>query len=127
MPGLTIDPRRGIVFAAVARLTAILLSLCFAALGSGALEHVHNADHAREDAARAAAVGNRGQSSPAAPVHNDSNCPTHAQLHLPMLAAGWLPLLICLGVFVAFLTLLAPAMAATRVPARLDCRGPPSC
>jgi hypothetical protein len=109
----------------VRALTATLLALCFAALSSGALEHLHNAAHAREDAAMPARGGP--DSPTPAPPHNDSNCPTHAQLHLPLLAAGWVPLLICLGLFVAFLTLLAPALPAGHAPARLDCRGPPSC
>ena len=41
------------------------------------------------------------------------------------LSVGWVPLLICLGLFVAFLTLLTPQLASQRVAIRIDCRGPP--
>jgi hypothetical protein len=33
--------------------------------------------------------------------------------------------LVCLGLLVAFLTLLAPAMTPQRIALRIDCRGPP--
>ena len=62
-----------------------------------------------------------------APVHDESNCPVHAQLHLPFIAGGWVPLLVCLGLFVAFLTLLPASLVSHRPPLRPDCRGPPSC
>lgn len=42
-----------------------------------------------------------------------------------MLNAGWTPLLVYLGLFIAFLTLLAERPAAVRLLTRLDCRGPP--
>jgi len=37
------------------------------------------------------------------------------------------PLLVQLGLFVAFLTLLATPVTRLRLPARIDCRGSPSC
>ena len=39
---------------------------------------------------------------------------------------GVTPLLICLGLFVAFLTMLASQPAIQRFFTRLDCRGPPA-
>ena len=98
----------------------------FIALGSGGVEYAHNAEHAREDAAIAVT---RGHSTPGAPlpVHNDSNCPVHAQLHAPAVSQPVITLLIFAGLLVAFLTQLATPLISLRIPARIDCRGPPSC
>lgn len=115
------------------RVAAILLSVAFLALGTGALEYLHNLDHKREDAQRATAtaagVSQAGSHShhDHAPLHTDTNCETHAQLHMPTLSMGWVPLLVCLGLFVAFLTLLASEPVSHRPLLRLDCRGPPAC
>jgi hypothetical protein len=112
------------------RLPAIFLLVAFLALGTGALEYLHNLDHQREDA-RLAGAGVNHSDSPAhrnhAPIHNDTNCETHAQLHMPTIAAGWMPLLVFAGLFVAFLTLLAADPVSHRPLPRLDCRGPPAC
>jgi hypothetical protein len=105
----------------------ILLLLAFGALGTGALEYLHNAEHRREDAREAAAAVAAGRPVKPQPLHDESNCDLHAQLHVPLLAAGWVPLLVCLGLFVAFLTLLAPPLVSQRPLLRLDCRGPPAC
>jgi len=56
---------------------------------------------------------------------SDDDCALCAQLHLPTLSAGWVPLLVCLGLFVAFVTLLTPPLISQRVLVRLGCRGPP--
>ena len=109
------------------RLSAIFLACWFVALGSGALAALHDLQHDREDAAIAAADRAAGRPERDAPQHDESNCPVHAQLHLPFIAAGWVPLLVCLGLFVAFLTLLPAPGVSYRSPVRLDCRGPPSC
>lgn len=112
------------------RLASILLLLWFAALGTGVLEYVHNLQHEADDARAAAMLAPTrspiGQHAPVAPVHDDTNCPIHAQLHMPLLTAGWVPLLVCLGLFVAFLTVLASPLVSHRCPARIDCRGPPA-
>jgi hypothetical protein len=110
----------------VNRLAASILVLCYLALGSGAVERWHNARHAVEDATAVAAATKAGLPAPAIPTHNDSNCQTHAQIHLSTMVIGWVQLLILLGVFVAFLTLL-PVKAAGVVPHfALTCRGPPA-
>src|SRR4051794_28717963 len=101
---------------AVLRFAAILISLCFLAIGTGAAEFAHNAQHTREDAAAQKSSGN-------APIHNDANCAVHAQLHMPVLAGGWVPLLICLGLFIAFLTELPPAFIPRPTFTCIDCRG----
>src|SRR5436305_4151533 len=94
---------------------SFLLIAVFAMLGSGLAEHWHNLEHAREDASLiASALGSERGSSHLPPNHNDSNCPTHAQLHLQILPAGWVPALVCVGVFVAFLTMLTPPLVSQR-------------
>jgi hypothetical protein len=109
------------------RLASILLLLCFAALGTGTLEYLHNLQHAREDAAEAAVAKAAGlPDTPAPAPHNESNCDVHAQLHVPLMTAAWVPLLVLLGLFVAFLTQLAPVPPVQELPSRLACRGPPA-
>jgi hypothetical protein len=98
----------------------------FISLGSGLVEYAHNAEHAREDAAIAAARGHSDPSTPL-PIHDDSNCPVHAQLHAPAVSQPVVTLLIFTGLLVAFITQLAPPLISLRIPARIDCRGPPSC
>ena len=102
------------------------MMLCYVALGSGAAEYWHNAEHAAEDAAAAVMARDSGAPLDHSPIHDESNCPIHAQLHLAGLAVGWVPLLVCLGFFIAFLTLLAPRLPAQRLVFALPCRGPPA-
>jgi hypothetical protein len=110
----------------VRRLASISLMLCFVALGTGTLEYLHNLDHLREDAREANLLRKAGL--PVSPQkHDESNCAVHAQLHLPILNVGWVPLLVFLGLFVAFLSLLATPLIPRPVPAWIDCRGPPLC
>jgi hypothetical protein len=111
----------------VRRITAILLASWFVALGSGALAALHDLQHDQEDAAIAAADRAAGRPQKEVPQHDESNCPVHAQLNIPFIAAGWVPLLVCLGLFLAFLSLLPASRVPCRAPARLGCRGPPSC
>ena len=94
------------------RLAAILLVGTFLALGAGALEYVHSFQHVHVEA-------HHDQDDP-------SECFLHALLHAPMLSASWVPLLVCLGLFLAFLTLLNERLEAARQLVRLDCRGPPA-
>lgn len=108
------------------RVAAIVMILCYAALGSGAMEYWHNAQHAAEDAAMlATAEPGVPHDHDHGPIHDESNCPVHAQLHLAGLAVAWVPLLVFLGLFVAFVTLLAPPPVARQVVFALPCRGPP--
>ena len=108
------------------RLPATLLLICYVMLGTGALARLHDLEHQREDAAELAEAQAAGLPVNPAPQHDENNCPVHAQLHLPSLPVAWMPLLISLGLFVAFLTLLAPALAPQPNFARIDCRGPPA-
>ena len=109
------------------RIASISLLFGFLVLGTGLFEHLHNREHAREDARLLAMADSDAAHKPKAPVHNDSNCEVHAQLHMPTIAGGWVPLLISLGIFVAFLTELAPRLTPQRTFTRVDCRGPPTC
>jgi hypothetical protein len=107
------------------RLAAIFVVVWFLALGSGLVGRAHDRQHAREDAVRAAVAQGKGAPKPV--EHNDTNCFFHAQLHMPAVSAGWVPVLICLGLWIAFVTQLASSLVSCHVPARLDCRGPPAC
>jgi hypothetical protein len=103
----------------VRRLAAIILLVGFAALGTGLLEGVHLRTHLIEQAQARAAHPDQHHPQSA------DDCELCAQLHLPVMSRGWVPMLVCLGLLVAFLTLLAPALTPQRVLLRLDCRGPP--
>lgn len=111
------------------RFAANLLVVCFLALGTGALQFVHELGHLLEDreenaAALAAAVANHAV-PPAHEHHDEDNCQICAQLHLTYISGGWTPVLVCLGLFVAFLSLLDTPLIPRLLPLRLDCRGPP--
>jgi len=109
----------------VKRFAAILLLGVFLGIGSGALEYVHDLVHDIEDAQMDALCVKTGV--PVLPHHHDeSNCEVHAQLHMPLLLTGWTPILVCLGLFVAFLTLLDTPLIPRLIPACIDCRGPPA-
>ena len=98
------------------RAIAIVAIVWFLAVGAGVVEYAHNAQHACDDAQHP---------DQPAPLHDDLNCPIHAQLHQPLIATPAIVLLICAGLLAAFVSQLAPAPASLRIPARLDCRGPP--
>ena len=103
------------------RLGATILILAFAALGSGLLLHVHNAAHAAEHAHAHGDDHHHG-----APL-DTGTCDLHGKLTLPMLSAGFTPVMIALGLFIAFLTQLTSAWNCLFAHVRLDCRGPPAC
>ena len=94
-------------------------------LGSGTAEYLHNAHHADEDARLIAAAKARGIPAPAAPVHDESNCATHLQLHLPALPIAIAPPVPHRAALVFVLTPAATVLPSKRAPLRLDCRGPP--
>ena len=110
----------------VHRIAAAILVLCYIALGSGAVERWHNAQHAAEDAAVVAAAVKAKVPVPVIPTHDDGNCLIHAQIHLSTAVVGWVQLLVLLGVFVAFLTLLPVKVAGVAPLFALACRGPPA-
>ena len=106
------------------RFPAILLLLGFAVLGSGLLQDLHLRTHRLEHAA--AHPRHHDDDAPAAPEqHEEADCGLCANLLLPRLSVGWVPVLICLGLFVVLVTHLAPRLAPQRSSGRIDCRGPP--
>lgn len=108
---------------------ALVLALCFLGLGSGVLRFAHDRAHASEDARLDAAA--RAQGLPVDPAsgrqHDESNCDLHALLGAPLAVTSAVPVLVQLGLFLAFLTMLSAPVARLRLPGRIDCRGPPSC
>lgn len=109
---------------ALNRVASIALLISFLGLGSGALNYVHQLEHAREDAAIDAVLRTAGL--PVQPHHHDdSDCQLCAQLHMQFVFIHWVPFLVCLGLFVAFLTLLDRPLIPRPLPVRIDCRGPP--
>jgi hypothetical protein len=109
----------------VRRIPAILLLIWFLGLGTGAMEYLHEQEHAREDARIDALATAAGMPVPAHHEHDDNNCPVHAQLHLPIISMGWLPILVCLGMWIGFLTLLNTPLIPRPLFTAVDCRGPP--
>jgi hypothetical protein len=110
----------------------------FLLLGSGALEYLHNRAHELEDRmedqkeamVEAMAAPPLPSNMRRIPVqrpheHDENNCEMHAQLHLAVILYAWTPLLVCLGIWIAFLSLLAVALIPRPLPERIDCRGPP--
>src|SRR5271165_7393482 len=89
------------------RMIAIFLACWFVALGSGGLAALHDLQHHLEDAATAAADRAAGRPDKDPPQHDESNCPIHAQLHIPLIAAGWIPLLVRVGPSIPLFPLLA--------------------
>jgi hypothetical protein len=110
----------------VHRLAAVILVICYTALGSGAVERWHNARHAAEDAKILQPAVEAGVPVKSLPFHTDYNCSFHWQLHLSGMAVAWVPLLICLGLFLAFLTMLPVQLPACQRLLVIPCRGPPA-
>ena len=109
------------ILAAMRRLPALVLMLAVAALGSGALRYVHELEHAARGA-------QHHHEEPANPPHGDgedTNCFLHAKLNLPMLSGGYVAVLVCVGMFVAFFTSPAALVLCRRPVLLLDSRGPP--
>ena len=110
------------------------LLFTFLLMGSGALEYLHNWAHELQDqmedraeAAKEAALASEVHVAPAHPEHHhdENNCEMHAQLHMAIISFSWTPLLIWLGVWIAFLSLLAVPLIPRPQPNRIDCRDPP--
>ena len=106
------------------------LLFTFLLMGSGALEYLHNWAHELEDrmedqAEAAASVEAHKIPAHEEHHHDENNCEMHAQLHMAIISFSWTPLLIWLGVWIAFLSLLAVPLIPRPQPNRIDCRGPP--
>jgi len=108
-------------------LVGLILATCILAIGTGTAEYLHDLDHDREDAAEARIAKASGLPDKPHPIHDETNCRTHAALHALAIAGGWVPVLIALGLFVAFLTQLATTLRSQHPTWSIDCRGPPVC
>ena len=98
------------------------------ALGSGALRFLHELSHSAAEHVHTGSTDHDADPDPHPshpPVHDPADCFTHAQLNLPMMQSGYVPLLVCLGLFVAFLTSMPAPVMSRRPVLLLDCRGPP--
>jgi hypothetical protein len=113
------------VNAVIRSIASNLLLLTFLSVGTGTLEYLHDLHHEYEDHLVELAALKQGKKAPTAPIHDESNCFVHAQLHIARLAGGWVPLLVLLGLFVAFLTQIPAPLFSQRQLFRIDCRGPP--
>jgi hypothetical protein len=109
----------------VRRPVAIILALSFAALGSGALERLHNEHHAIEDMKALLAARASGKPIHKLPAHDESNCAVHVQLHLPALPVVIAPPAVMLLRIAREAPRVPVVRLLVRPPARIDCRGPP--
>lgn len=105
----------------VQRAVAIVLLAVFTATGSGLLKYLHLQEH----------IAAQARVSPASSLslpqedHDENNCPICMTLHMPMQATGYVPLLICLGLLLAFLSVLSPLPPTRPIPVWIESRGPP--
>jgi hypothetical protein len=107
----------------VRRVPGIILVFALMAVSSGLIEHIHRLEHS---ASRSESLSSSaGWQAPGQPGHDEQNCDICLTLHMPLLSAGYIPILICLGVWVAFLSSLRPRLIPQRVQRSIDCRGPP--
>ena len=101
--------------------------LFYFALGSGAIERWHNAQHAAEDARLAALAGNSSdQKDHQAPIHDESNCAFHCQLHLAGMAVSWSPTLVSVSTFREFVQANPQALPNYQQRVLILARGPPA-
>jgi hypothetical protein len=98
----------------------IVLAALFAVMSTGGLSFLHEREHHH---ARPASWAPAVQESD---DHDEATCPICTTLHMPLLPAGYVPLLICLGLLAAFLSVIGPSLSSQRVPLVLVCRGPPA-
>lgn len=103
------------------RAVGIILLAVFAATGSGLLKYLH----LREDAASAPHLLPQSSISLPHEDHDESNCPICMTLHMQIVVTGYVPLLICLGLLLAFLSLLTSQPSTRMALIWIECRGPP--
>ena len=108
----------------------ILALLAVLALGSGAFAHLHRQQHEAEDARPHRHDDHHHHhhdgDDETPPAHDETNCHLHAMLRAPLMSGAWTPVLVGLGVFVAFLSMLPRGIEGRLALARIDCRGPPA-
>ena len=109
------------------RVAPIVLLLSYAVLGTGALEFLHNLQHAAEDEVPIKLPLDSGSRSHHVPAHDESNCSVHAQLHIATLAVNWSLPVLCVGLLIALLAVLLPDLPSQGTPVVAFCRSPPVC
>jgi hypothetical protein len=108
----------------VQRLGRIFLLVSFAAMSSGLMKYLHELEHLSRPGVQAA--GMHFSQTPSKPAHDENDCAICMTLHAPLSFTGYTPVLVFLGLFVAFLTLLPRPFTSVRLPLVLESRGPPS-
>jgi hypothetical protein len=111
----------------VSRFASILLLGVFTLLGSGALQHLHQLQHEREDALGGRAADAAGQPQPAKPAHDDTTCGLHRLLHQPIDVVAWAPVRMRIALLPVLLDSLTPVLPDQTPLRSPDCRGPPAC
>jgi hypothetical protein len=104
--------------------SALIAVVCVAALGSGALQYLHELDHAKADARQDAMV--RAAGLPVGPHHHDeANCRICVQLHMAYCEVGWKIWLSLVGALIACAGVVDIERRGRAAPGRIGCRGPP--
>jgi hypothetical protein len=108
----------------VQRITGALLLAIFAVTQSGWAGYLHMQEHAGSRQA----VDSRTTITVPGPVdhHDERTCAVCMTLHMPLATTGCVLLLICLGLLLAFLTLLTPRPMARQAFGWIESRGPPA-
>jgi hypothetical protein len=101
----------------VRRLLVVILFLFQFAIATGAMSYVHELLHGDGQGRVDHAVEQ---------MHDESHCTMHEALVAPTIFTPWVPLLVALGLFVAFLTEIPRSVVSLWPHFRLDCRGPPA-
>jgi len=124
MPRLTIATWRQILYP-VRRIASIVLLAVFAATGSGLLHFLHLQDHLSEHR-RTAPRAASSLTLPSEADHDENACSICLTLQLQFWGTGSAPLLMFLGLALAFLSLISPPLLEDQTTsARIHCRGPP--
>jgi hypothetical protein len=97
----------------VRRFVVILVLASLGLLATGGAHFIHVHQHEHEDANHSGG-------------HDESTCILHLQLRAPLILDAAVPLLVLVGLFIAFLTLLPLQRIAQVVHTRISCRGPPA-
>lgn len=108
----------------VRRVGLIFLLVSFVAMSSGLMGFLHHIEHSAGN--RSELSGRSWTAAPDGVGHDEANCAVCMVLHAPLASAGYVPILVSLGLFVAFLTLLSGSLTSLRLPLTVECRGPPS-
>ena len=114
----------------VHRLAAYLLSACFVFVGTGALKHLHNLSHVQPQAVAAAeqqSPAPQPQQTPPVPIQHERDCLLHLMLGAPLLDQAGSTAIVREGAAEWAPPMTQGEPADSRLPSRVDCRGPPLC